>query len=216
MRVAAECAEDLAADGVVYAEVRFAPELHLEGGLTPDEVVEAVLEGFRLGQRRHAAHRRHARHRHAPRRPLHRDRRAGRAPPRRRRRRLRHRRQRGRQPAHPPPRRVPARRRRELPHHHPRRRGVRAPVDLGGACSCAAPSASATACASSTTSRSTTTGGPRSAGWPASSATVACPLEMCPTSNVNTGVCDSDRASTRSACSPRCGSGSRSTPTTGS
>ena len=49
IRVAAECAEDLAADGVVYAEVRFAPELHLEGGLTPDEVVEAVLEGFRLG-----------------------------------------------------------------------------------------------------------------------------------------------------------------------
>jgi adenosine deaminase len=49
VRVAAECAEDLAADGVVYAEVRFAPELHLEAGLTPDEVVEAVLEGFRLG-----------------------------------------------------------------------------------------------------------------------------------------------------------------------
>jgi adenosine deaminase len=48
-RVAAECAEDLAADGVVYAEVRFAPELHLESGLTTDEVVEAVLEGFRVG-----------------------------------------------------------------------------------------------------------------------------------------------------------------------
>ena len=48
-RVAAECAEDLAVDGVVYAEVRFAPELHLEGGLTTDEVVEAVLEGFRVG-----------------------------------------------------------------------------------------------------------------------------------------------------------------------
>ncbi len=45
-RVAAECAEDLAADGVVYAEVRFAPELHLDGGLTPDQVVEAVLAGF--------------------------------------------------------------------------------------------------------------------------------------------------------------------------
>ncbi|MGH3204171.1 MAG: adenosine deaminase, partial [Streptosporangiaceae bacterium] len=29
-RVAAECAEDLADDGVVYAEVRFAPELHLD------------------------------------------------------------------------------------------------------------------------------------------------------------------------------------------
>ena len=49
MRVAAECAEDLAADGVVYAEVRFAPELHLEDGLTLDEVVLAVLDGFRAG-----------------------------------------------------------------------------------------------------------------------------------------------------------------------
>lgn len=49
IRVAAECAQDLAADGVVYAEVRFAPELHIEAGLTLDEVVEAVLEGFRLG-----------------------------------------------------------------------------------------------------------------------------------------------------------------------
>jgi adenosine deaminase len=48
-RVAAECAEDLARDGVVYAEVRFAPELHVEQGLTLDEVVEAVLDGFRLG-----------------------------------------------------------------------------------------------------------------------------------------------------------------------
>src|SRR5687768_10935365 len=49
IRVAAECAQDLAADGVVYAEVRFAPELHIEAGLTLDEVVEAVQEGFRLG-----------------------------------------------------------------------------------------------------------------------------------------------------------------------
>ncbi len=48
-RVAAECAADLAADGVVYAEVRFAPELHTERGLSLDEVVEAVLEGFRQG-----------------------------------------------------------------------------------------------------------------------------------------------------------------------
>src|SRR6202034_2092903 len=45
-RVARECAEDLAADGVVYAEVRFAPELHTERGLTLDEVVHAVLAGF--------------------------------------------------------------------------------------------------------------------------------------------------------------------------
>ncbi len=48
-RVAAECAEDLAADGVVYAEVRFAPELHVEHGLSLDQVVEAVLEGFAAG-----------------------------------------------------------------------------------------------------------------------------------------------------------------------
>ncbi|MFC4531416.1 adenosine deaminase [Sphaerisporangium dianthi] len=48
-RVAAECAEDLADDGVVYAEVRFAPEQHTSNGLTLDEVVEAVLEGFRRG-----------------------------------------------------------------------------------------------------------------------------------------------------------------------
>jgi adenosine deaminase len=52
VRVAAECAEDLAADGVVYAEVRYAPEQHLEAGLTLEEVVEAVNEGFRLGERR--------------------------------------------------------------------------------------------------------------------------------------------------------------------
>ena len=49
IRVAAECAEDLAADGVVYAEVRFAPELHVTLGLSLDQVVGAVLEGFRRG-----------------------------------------------------------------------------------------------------------------------------------------------------------------------
>jgi adenosine deaminase len=51
VRAAAEAAEDLADDGVVYAEVRFAPELHTEQGLTLDEIVEAVLEGFDLGSR---------------------------------------------------------------------------------------------------------------------------------------------------------------------
>lgn len=48
-RVAYECAQDLAADGVVYAEVRFAPELSTDKGLTLDEVMEAVLDGFRRG-----------------------------------------------------------------------------------------------------------------------------------------------------------------------
>jgi adenosine deaminase len=48
-RVAAESAIDLARDGIVYAEVRFAPELHLDGGLTLHEVVRSVLDGFALG-----------------------------------------------------------------------------------------------------------------------------------------------------------------------
>ena len=53
-RVAAECAEDLAADGVVYAEVRMAPELCTEQGLTLDEATEAILDGFRIGSIRAA------------------------------------------------------------------------------------------------------------------------------------------------------------------
>ena len=48
-RVAHECAVDLAADGVVYAEVRYAPELHVQHGLSLNEVVEAVIEGFGTG-----------------------------------------------------------------------------------------------------------------------------------------------------------------------
>jgi adenosine deaminase len=50
-RVAFECAEDLATDGVVYAEVRFAPEQHIEQGLTLAEVLEAVLAGFARGSK---------------------------------------------------------------------------------------------------------------------------------------------------------------------
>ncbi len=48
-RVARECVADLAADGVVYAEVRYAPEQHVAGGLTLDEVVDAVRAGFAEG-----------------------------------------------------------------------------------------------------------------------------------------------------------------------
>ena len=48
-RVSVECVEDLAADGIVYAEVRMAPELLTDGGLTLDEAVEAMLDGFRRG-----------------------------------------------------------------------------------------------------------------------------------------------------------------------
>jgi adenosine deaminase len=48
-RVARECALDLAADGVVYAEVRFAPELSTANGLAIAAVVEAMVAGFADG-----------------------------------------------------------------------------------------------------------------------------------------------------------------------
>ena len=48
-RVARECVEDLSSDGVVYAEVRYAPEQHVSEGLTLDEVVAAVQAGFDEG-----------------------------------------------------------------------------------------------------------------------------------------------------------------------
>ena len=49
-RVASECAQDLAADGVVYAESRYAPEQHLTKGLTLEGVVEVVNAGLRDGE----------------------------------------------------------------------------------------------------------------------------------------------------------------------
>ncbi|HEY3528606.1 MAG TPA: adenosine deaminase [Nocardioides sp.] len=48
-RVARECVADLAADGVVYAEIRYAPEQHVSRGLTLDQVVAAVRSGFEAG-----------------------------------------------------------------------------------------------------------------------------------------------------------------------
>ena len=50
-RVAAECAEDLAADGVVYAEIRYAPSLMTEKGSSIDEVIEATTAGFIEGSK---------------------------------------------------------------------------------------------------------------------------------------------------------------------
>ncbi len=48
-RVAREFVEDLADDGVVYGEVRWAPEQHVAKGLSLDEAVEAVQEGLDAG-----------------------------------------------------------------------------------------------------------------------------------------------------------------------
>ena len=49
-RVAFEFIEDMHHDGVVYAEVRFAPVHHIDGGLTQDQVVAAVIRGLEHGQ----------------------------------------------------------------------------------------------------------------------------------------------------------------------
>lgn len=49
-RVAFEFIEDMARDGVVYAECRFAPCYHLEHGLTPEAVVQAAIDGFNRGK----------------------------------------------------------------------------------------------------------------------------------------------------------------------
>lgn len=49
-RVAREFVEDLAQDGVIYGEIRWAPEQHLAGGLSLEEAVEAVQEGIEEGE----------------------------------------------------------------------------------------------------------------------------------------------------------------------
>jgi adenosine deaminase len=58
-RVAREFVHDLVADGVIYGEIRWAPEQHLTRGLTLDQVVEAVQEGLDAGVQ-DAAHHGHA------------------------------------------------------------------------------------------------------------------------------------------------------------
>lgn len=52
-RVAYECGEDLARDGVVYAEIRYAPVFHLGRGLNLEQVVAAVERGFERAERDH-------------------------------------------------------------------------------------------------------------------------------------------------------------------
>jgi adenosine deaminase len=54
-RIAHEAVVDLADDGVVYAEIRFAPELHQQQGLALEAVVDAVTSGLRRGEAAAAA-----------------------------------------------------------------------------------------------------------------------------------------------------------------
>ena len=55
LRTAEEYVLDLAADGVVYGEVRYAPELNTQGALSLAEVVESVQEGLAAGMAKAAA-----------------------------------------------------------------------------------------------------------------------------------------------------------------
>ena len=182
-------------------------------GLTLDEVVEAVLEGFRLGSAGTRPHDLRAAVGHAHRGPQPGDRRAGRALARRRRGRLRHRRRRGRLPAHPPPRRVPVRAARELPRHDPRRRGVRAAVDLGGA-AVVRRRAPRPRRAHRRRHHRRATASTSSVGWPPTCATGAS-RSRCARRRTCTPARRRRSPSTRSGCCAGCASASRSTPTTG-
>ena len=51
VRISREIVEDLAADGTIYGEIRFAPQLHLRNGLTMQQVLNAVDEGLKQGER---------------------------------------------------------------------------------------------------------------------------------------------------------------------
>src|SRR5438093_8596527 len=52
-RVAYECGEDLARDGIVYAEIRYAPVFHTENGLNLEQIVQSVARGFERAERAH-------------------------------------------------------------------------------------------------------------------------------------------------------------------
>ncbi len=49
IRITKELVEDIAKQGLVYAEIRFAPQLHTNKGLSQRQAIEAVLEGARIG-----------------------------------------------------------------------------------------------------------------------------------------------------------------------
>ena len=196
--VAAECAEDLAADGVVYAEVRFPPSFTWPGESTWSRWSSAVWDSSAGPAVPGAGH-------HGVR-AAHRDARicwcvrlgiaevAGAAPGR------------GRWSASTSPgaERAASRTRHldafqyvareNLPHHYPRRAGVWAAVDLGGAAVVWSGVARPTRRGSWTTSGSARTGTPRWVGWPAMSGTAVDPLGDGPSSTRCTGVARSIEA----------------------
>jgi len=55
-RITDELLEDVAADGVKYIEIRFAPRLHMVKGLTFDEIVGSVLSAIETGPEKHGVY----------------------------------------------------------------------------------------------------------------------------------------------------------------
>ncbi len=50
VRVSRELVERLSEQGLAYAEIRFAPQLHIKNGMTQREAVTAVIDGIRKGK----------------------------------------------------------------------------------------------------------------------------------------------------------------------
>ncbi len=214
-RVARECVEDLAADGVVYAEVRYAPEQHVSTGLSLDEVVAAVQQGFEEGmaatgitvRQLLTAMRHQARSREIAELSIAwRDRGVAGFDIA------------GAEAGYPPTRHLDAfeyLQRENSPLHHPRRRGVRAAVDLGGD-PVVRRGPARPRCPDHRRHhglrlrrRSRSAGSRRTSVTCGSRSRCARPPTCRPAPRPPS-------PSTRSGCSPGCGSGSRSTPTTGS
>eukprot|EP01039_Chlorochromonas_danica_P008766 gene8766-9668_t len=49
VRIARECVLDLAADGVIYAEIRYAPELFVNSEMSYELIIDSVTQGFKEG-----------------------------------------------------------------------------------------------------------------------------------------------------------------------
>lgn len=49
-RAAYELVEDLAKENTIYTEIRVAPIQHLKSGLTPEQVVDSILKGFKKAE----------------------------------------------------------------------------------------------------------------------------------------------------------------------
>ncbi|ADO84531.1 adenosine deaminase [Ilyobacter polytropus] len=52
IRVTSELMEDAAKENVKYIEIRFAPQLHTQKGLTIEEVISSVITGMKIGEKK--------------------------------------------------------------------------------------------------------------------------------------------------------------------